>query len=516
MRVAFSGTSEHPSWVAPIFANKWTSHFIFAIGCAIAGYLCITVYAIGGLTLVSCVIVCLLFAVIALADLRAALLFTFAFSLFQPLLTRLLFHIDFPRAVPQGMLYYRDPLTTTTSLLLICCGCLALLPELTGKPSSVPRSLLYLIGFFAVINLLQVFNPNNTLLVGIYGLKNSVLPVLMILVGCLVIRTRDDLARFATFIAWFSMFALVYGIYQEVAGLPAADSFWYSRTVPPDSSMFLELDSTLEVRIPSVFQGYTTYSYVITAFGILIYALGRDFGKGAWKYLRVACLCLLGLYFALSMERTAIGMFVVGVLVFHLVISRNGKRMLRFLLVGGIVVLSLYGVFYKTSDVLREKGRAVGSTKLIRLAEMADPLKAQTVTSGRIRSHWARSVARMKAHPLTGMGSGSATHTRGQTKHDEWRLPHNEFFQKQIELGVFGSAAFIAMLYTVYRKLLERASDPDEHGKVRKYAAGMGGVLAAYVACAIFNVPFTHESGIVFWFLAGVAFHKDAGVESRA
>jgi len=114
-------------------AGKWVLPLAFGAACALAGFATVTLHAIGGLGLVSCAVVCLLFAVIGLADLRSAFLFTFAFSLFQPLVTRMLFYIDFPEAASESMLHYRDPLTTTVSLLLICCACLALLPALTGK-----------------------------------------------------------------------------------------------------------------------------------------------------------------------------------------------------------------------------------------------------------------------------------------------------------------------------------------------------------------------------------------------
>ena len=108
-------------------------------------------------------ITCLLFAVIAFADVRSAFLFTFVFSLFQPLVTRPLFYIDFPRAASQSMLDYKDPLTTTVSLLLICSACLALLPALMGKPGSIPRVLVCPIGLFIAVSLLQVFNPGKAL-----------------------------------------------------------------------------------------------------------------------------------------------------------------------------------------------------------------------------------------------------------------------------------------------------------------------------------------------------------------
>jgi hypothetical protein len=500
----------------PFLASKWALPAAFVTVCAVAGFATVTLHGIGGLGLVSCAIVCLLFAVIALADLRSALLFTFAFSLFQPILTRLLFYVDFPEASAESMLHYKDPLTTTVSLLLICSAGLALLPALTGKPSPVPSGLAYPVAFFIVISLLQVFNPNKTLLAGVYGFKNNGLPVLMIFVGCSAVRSRDDTVRLLKFIAVFSVLALLYGLYQEVAGLPVFESFFYSRTMPPGSSMFFELGSTREVRIPSVFQGYTTYSYVIAAFGILIYALGRDFAKGGWNYLRLACLGLLGLYFAFSMERIAIGMFVVGVFVFHFATSRNRKRTLRFAVVAAVAVVALYGLVYKTSDYLIERGWTSESMKLLRLGEMASPLKATTVTAGRIRGGWRDSAAVIRANPLLGTGAGSATFTRGQSQKEReaWFAPLNEFLHKQIELGILGSMAFVGMLYAAYRTLVRKSADPEAPDGTRRYAAAMVGVLAAYVACAMFNVPFLYESGIVFWFLAGVALHRIPCAES--
>jgi len=482
---------------------------IAAVGFALVLFLA---YRMGGLAVVCSTVAILFFGILARANVRGAILGVFAFSLFQALLTRVIFSFDFPDALEQSMLGYKDPLTTAVSFLLVGAAFLALAGHISGSVKLTSLNMAGIIAVYALLNFLEIFNPGKSLIAGVYGAKNNVLPVLMLFAGSLVIRSPDDTVRFVKFIAWFSVVALAYGLYQEVVGMPAFEQFWHSRTVSATSSVYLifvgdvefrdpHLATSITMRVPSVFSGYTFYSCIIVAFGIIIYAVGGEFGKGTWKPLRLTVLLLLGLYFLVSMERMAIVMFGVGVLAVHFRRSRQNKHLLRFVFLCGVSLLIIYGAMLALVHI----GVDAGNPRLVRIGELTDPFNAGTVTSGRIHGPWAEAANRIKAHPFTGTGTGSGMYTRGAQEQDKPLGTHNEFLHKQLELGVFGLLSFLLMLFFLCRELMREGTAEEEPPSRRAYAAGMVGVLAAYVLCGLVNVPFTYEPGIVFWFLAGAA-----------
>ena len=497
---------------APHVADKFTPRLILIVACIIAGWWICIAYSVGRLGLVATLVAYLLFGLVALVNVRWGLVSVFAFSLFQPLLTRVLFSIDFPDALKESMLDYNDPLTTAVSLLLVGAAFLALAGHLGRSARLASAYLPAVIALYAFLNFLQIFNPNKSVIAGVYGAKNNVLPILMLFAGSLVVRTPGDTVRFVKFVAWFSVVALAYGLYQEIIGLPAFEKFYYSRTSPPGGSMFLlfvgdlavgdpYLATSIGVRVPSVFYGYTFYSYIIAAFGIIVYAVGGKFTERNWRLLRLAVLLLLAMYFVVSTERIAIIMFGVGILGVHFTMSRGKKHFLRFVFLGSVSLLIVYAGFL----ALVHRGVFAGSPRLIRIAELADPLNAVTMTSGRIQGPWVEAVSRIQAHPFIGTGAGSGMYTRGAQQQDKPLGTHNELLHKQMELGVFGLFLFLVLLFLLYKALMREGTAEEEPPCRRALAAGMVGVLAAYVLCGLVNVPLLYEPGIVFWFLAGAA-----------
>lgn len=516
MHSTLSSTQGRPSIPQWLSSNQIMYGLIFVV-CVVAGYATPVVYQMGGLNLVACAMTGLIFATLFLLNIRWAIFCIFAFSLFQPIVTRLIFSVDFPSAPEESMLDYKDLLTTAVSLLLIVSAFVGILYYLSRGHRETPHvsALVYTIIAFTFLNGLQVFNPENSLSVGIYGAKNNVLPFLMFFAGMATVRTDEQLATFIKFIAGFSLVALLYGLYQEWAPLPSFESHWFSRTIPATASMFLLFAGDLEIRdiliadrielrVPSVFQGYTFYSYIIVAFGLILYASAATMRKRSWKILRYAVLGALLLYFVVSLERAAIVMFVAGVIAIHFVHSRERRRFARFVAVGGLVTLISIMVLYRGGLYLQERGAIEGNSKLIRIFELTDPLNAVTVTFGRIQGQWPKVMSDIRESPITGTGTGTAMYTRA-TDREDLVMPLSQFLQEWTELGLFGLLLFVASLVFLYQALTKVAMDPKEPPIRHAYAAGMIGVTVAYSLCGIFNVPFVYEPGIVFWFLAGTA-----------
>jgi hypothetical protein len=208
-------------------SHPLAKHAAADLACVVAGVAAGLTYDAGGLAFLTAMLITLLFLLTMLAGVRWAIVFAFAISLLQPMLTRFVFSVDFSSAAEQSMLDYKDPLTTFVSLLLITVALLALVGHMSRSGKRAPLGIVGAVGLYAMANFVQIFNPNTSLTIGVYGAKNNVLPVLMLFAGSLVVHTPDNTVRFVKFIAWFSVAALTYGLYQEIVGLPAFDSFWY-------------------------------------------------------------------------------------------------------------------------------------------------------------------------------------------------------------------------------------------------------------------------------------------------
>lgn len=93
-----------PPW---IFEDRMLYGVIF-VSCAVAGFGTPIVYKMGGLNLVACAMTGFVFATLCLLNVRWALLSILAFSLFQAIVTRLIFSVDFPNVPEESMLDYKD------------------------------------------------------------------------------------------------------------------------------------------------------------------------------------------------------------------------------------------------------------------------------------------------------------------------------------------------------------------------------------------------------------------------
>ncbi len=162
-------------------------------------------------------------------------------------------------------------------------------------------------------------------------------------------------------------------------------------------------------------------------------------------------------------------------------------------LIGAVVVLVF--LFYVPSL------QSSNDLRLVRFSELVNPMKADTVTFRQERP-WKESLSLISVHPL-GIGVGSGRRTRPGIAAKSFYLPHNEFLMRWLELGLPGLLLFIALLVKIASVALLSILKGKQTFS-RRYAAGMLGVLCAYIACAMVNIPFLDESGISFWFLAGV------------
>ena len=145
--------------------------------------------------------------------------------------------------------------------------------------------------------------------------------------------------------------------------------------------------------------------------------------------------------------------------------------------------------------------KSTGAHKLIRLAELANPLSATSIAD-RMDRKWEPTLNTVAANPLgVGIGYGSQTLANKSAANTKLLVePHNELLQKTLETGVIGGLIFLILLISVFREGLKlgRSDSP-----LARFGYGFAAGTVAFWLCGILNVPFSGSSGLLYWTLAG-------------
>ena len=217
------------------------------------------------------------------------------------------------------------------------------------------------------------------------------------------------------------------------------------------------------------------------------------------------------LYFIRRRGHPAIRIVAVVVSLLTLVtVVRTGSR-------GSFLGLIALGIFFVTSfKVMRTRTRVAWVAVLTLLFVSAGSDRYWTMMetllhptedynwkgnseSGRM-DVWARGMGYMFSHPLTGVGAAAFPMAEGklsplaiQQQYGfglKWSAAHNSFVQIGAELGVFGLAVFLAMLYYAFKRLRAignvpgsgRGADTDPAAMAQAYEAS----LVAYAVTGFF------------------------------
>ena len=351
---------------------------------------------------------------------------------------------------------------------------------------------------FCAVAFLSIFNPANSLIVGFAGFERNILPNMMImLTASFLFTTKQSFIKLTKILIILGLISCVYGIGQSLLGLYPWEKSWLLNVAFKENTHgWLTIGlSGLEFRLFSIFYSYMDFTFC----NVLIFLMAISYGtrlSGKWQKLRYLYIILWIVVLALSLERMPLIMTIIGTGAVYLLRSFKAKRK-KVLMIGTIAAVCLFVTLNFAEPLLKSSG----ADKLIRLAELANPLSATSI-SDRMNRNWEPTLKTIAANPL-GVGIGFGSQTRANLVAAKSNLlvePHNELLQKILETGVFGGLIFLILLISVFKDALKLGRF---NSAINRFGYGFAAGTIAFWLCGIVNVPFSGSSGLLYWTLAG-------------
>lgn len=420
-----------------------------------------------------------------------ALIFFFT----KPLFLRIAYGIDYRLTGEAGF----DLLGIAPALLLAGLILSGFYSRLTQGERICPDKTRILMLIFAGLGFLSIFYPTNSVIVGFGGFERNILPNMMILfLTASVFSGGSDAMKILKAMLILGVVSCLYGLGQHILGYYPWEKDWLSGVAFNESSEgWLTIgERGIEFRVFSLFYGYMDFTFTNALIFSLVLACNRVF-RGGWGRIRTVYFILWSAILLLTLERMPIMMSLVSLaIVYYLRSSQNRKRLVVWIAATAVVILAaLTAVGPYLIDT--------GIPKFIRLAELANPLKASSI-SERAEYIWAPTLDIVRSHPA-GIGIGHGSGSRAQDASIEKELhvkPHNELLQKTLETGIIGGLIFLLLLISVFHDARRLLSVKNSMACLFGRAMIAGAI--GFWLCGLVNLPFSGSSGLAYWALAGV------------
>jgi len=462
--------------------------FVCIIALAIAVSL---VVASGNLSTIAAVIFGFIFIWVAFTHLKAGIFLAIIFTNFQPFLERLLLLAG--GGSFGGNMVWGNMFRTSVSLSILLLAAFYFGKKVIAREKIFEFSTDKYIFIYLGWCLLETVNPNQSALVGVYGFKQELIPLLMFFLAREFFQKEKDLRVFLKYMIFYATISCLYALYQHFY-LTSFDALWVSTI---KGTFYADPAAKSGLRAFAFATGDMPFLFPLVAILIIIVTLGLRFFDKKWRWGILLLYVSIALMAVFQLPRTPVMMLVVGLTTTWLLVGYIKGTMVRTIFIITLLVLIIAQIFLYFLPYLQSSK----DQRLIRFSELINPMKADTVRFRRERP-WKEATNLISLHPL-GIGVGSGKRTRPGIAAKSYYLPHNEFLMKWLELGLPGLILYSALLIKIAVLAITsiRKGMPTYS---RRYAAGIFGVLLAYISCAMVNIPFLEESGIFFWFMAGV------------
>ncbi|GAH20153.1 unnamed protein product, partial [marine sediment metagenome] len=211
----------------------------------------------------------------------------------------------------------RNVLAALPDLLLIFLILAYIIRVLYKKEKFVKTSLDKYILAFIAINVMQIFNPNKSLLVGIYGARRVLFPVGMYFVAREFFHSKNDVKKFLYIIIVCSIIDIFYGLYQCLMGFTSFDKIYLNDF--PDIQMVMIWEGKWEYegfhKLFSVSGGSYNLFYPLVFFAVILFNLKSIYMGQRYRILKYVFLFLLIILLSFGIERAPIAMIVIGIVV---------------------------------------------------------------------------------------------------------------------------------------------------------------------------------------------------------
>ena len=290
------------------------------------------------------------------------------FLLIKPLFLRLAYGVDVGLTGSAGL----DLLGVTPALLL--AGLIVwhlYLKFAAGERIIVGRTRLFLT-LFSAVSFLSIFNPANSILVGLGGFERNILPNMIILFSsAFLFRSQEDIAKLLKALLVLGLVSVIYGIGQYFLGYYPWEKTWLMDKVfnERNGSWITIGLRGIEFRVFSVYYNYMDFTFSNS----LIFALAAASGSiltGWWRKFRLWYIILWFALLIITVERMPLIMSLAGLGVIYYLRSSNTKRR-KVLIYSAVTAVLLIGGLRLAKPYLN----ATGAGTMMRLAEMTNPLR---------------------------------------------------------------------------------------------------------------------------------------------
>lgn len=366
-------------------------------------------------------------------------------------------------------------------LLIILC-----LVKLKFNNLLIAVSLLPLFFFSALI-----FHPSTPTKANIMSIKDFILPIVSLWIPISLIKDKKEAINI---INYFFLVFVCYGIFQEFLFYACGGMTGLEKYLPWDyNSINRALTTAGGAR--NLFRGsFLRFSGPMNSFveGQVFVAILLSILLKYRKFLANNFVFKLNLilgfgFLALSLERTPIFMLVIILIIWNIPKVLRFKFMLFTPVVIFLVITTSLVVYdkFQNHEIV---GTAIKSIAYIATLQ----LKEDPAVKTRMEVQWKQSI-QLAETSFFGLGPARISQS-AQDMIDNYFGPHNNFFAYYLGYGFVGLFLFLLLLIAV----VFYASKCKSNTKWFVW-----GIVASYVACAFFNIPFSGKNGILFFFTVG-------------
>jgi len=476
--------------------NRWSS---LQAGTMIVGVGAFTLFAIMfGLTLNQSLALLLTATIITMWQYNKvnALIASVMFFLIKPFIVRSAYWYDFNLTGSGGF----DLLGITPALAMALLIVIHLYPRIVSDQYKLLSRTEILLAIFCAISFFSIFNPVNSLIVGLGGFERNILPNMMIMFLCVAIfKNNKDIIKLMKAMMVLGIISCLYAIGQYSLGVYPWEIDWLMNVAFRDSfdGWYTIGLRGIELRIFSIFYNYMDFTFVNALILAMVLALRSSMSRG-WRKAGIFYMIIWFTVLVATIERMPMLMSLAAVYVMFILKSspKKRKRILAFSSISiSVIVISLN----LAGGLLRN----TGAQTFIRLAEMSNPLSAGSI-SDRVERKWQPTLQIISSYPLgVGIGFGSQTKASRQASKAGFLIePHNELLQKTLETGVVGGLVYLMLLISTFRDNLKLSKLKRLK---QKFGHGMIAATIGFWLCGLVNLPFSGSPGLLYWMLAGVS-----------
>ncbi len=241
----------------------------------------------------------------------------------QPFLERLLLLVSggsFRREHGLGNMF-----RTSVSLAIVMLGAFYLGKKVVARERILEYSTDKYVVFYLGWCLLETVNPNQSALVGIYGFKQELVPLLMFFLAREFFKKERDLKIFLRYMIVYATISCLYALYQNFY-MTSFDALWVSTI---KGTFYADPAAKSGLRAFAFATGDMPFLFPLVAILIIIVALGLRFFDKKWRWgilLLYASIILMSVF---QLPRTPVMMLAIGLTVTWLFIGYIKETFLK-------------------------------------------------------------------------------------------------------------------------------------------------------------------------------------------